>query len=128
MSGLDAKDGNKVINAFVAIVSIIFGYLLVRFFYQLGEWFDLEAKLNHFNGIAQATAAVIGLLTFILVKKNSAASQHMSEVYGELTKVVWPSKDQIIKVTVAIVIGVLITSLFFVLIDWLTREFLTLLY
>ena len=128
MSGLDAKDSKKVINAFVAIVSIIFAYVSVRFFIQLGEWFDLEARISHFTGVTQALGAGLGLVAFIIVTTNSRALQHMNEVYSELTKVVWPGKDEIIKVTVGIVIGVTITSLFFVLIDWLTREFLTLLY
>ncbi|MCB9060685.1 MAG: preprotein translocase subunit SecE [Halobacteriovoraceae bacterium] len=128
MSGLDAKDSKKVINAFVAIVSMISAYVFVRFFSQLGEWFDLEAKISNFNGVSQGIGGAIGLIAFLAVTKNSKASKYMAEVYSELTKVVWPNKDEIVKVTVGIVIGVTITSLFFVLIDWLTREFLTLLY
>lgn len=128
MSIIKAEDKNKWINAFIAIVSIIIGYVSIRFILQLGEWFDLEAKIRHFLVISQITGIIVGLVTFIIIIKNKNAVQYLYEVYGELLKVIWPDKDDTIKVTIGMIIGISIISGIFVLVDFIFRKILGLIY
>ena len=128
MAGVRAEDGKKWINAFVAIISILVGYIAIQFFGQLSEWFDLEAKIKYFLAVKQISGVVLGLLTGIYITKNKQAYSHMNEVYNELVKVVWPEKDTVVKLTVGIVVGVTIISSIFVGIDYLFRTVLDLLY
>ena len=128
MSLVRVEDGKKWINAFVAIISIIAGFVAIRFAGQLSEWFDLEAKVSNFLAISQAVGILIGLVTFIGILKNKNASTHMQEVYSELVKVVWPDKDSVLKMTVGLVIAVSIISGIFVLIDFTFRKILELIY
>ncbi len=128
MAGVRAEDGKKWINAFVALVSVIVGYIFVRFFQQLGEWFDLEAKLQHFLAITQACGVLLGLGTFAMILKKKASSEHLTEVYSELVKVIWPDKDIVLKLTVGIVIALSIVSAIFVSFDFIFQKLLDLLY
>ncbi|SRR5690606_19780281 len=128
MSIVKKEDGKKWINAFVAIISIISGFLTIRFVGQLSEWFDLEAKVNNFVLISQAVGVVVGLAMFIGIFKSKNASSHLSEVYDELVKVVWPDRDTVFKVTVGIVISLAIVSAIFVGVDYLFRALLDLFY
>ncbi|MFZ8934738.1 MAG: preprotein translocase subunit SecE [Bacteriovoracaceae bacterium] len=128
MTIIKSEDGKKWINAFIAGVSILVGFVTIRFIEQLSEWFDLEAKVGNFLVFSQGFGVLLGLITFIVIAKNKKALQHMQEVYGELLKVVWPENDAVVKVTVGIVISVSIVSGLFVLIDFLSQELLSLVY
>lgn len=128
MSLVRVEDGKKWINAFVAIISILAGFVTIRFAGQLSEWFDLEAKVSNFLALSQGLGILIGLVTFIGILKNKNASTHMQEVYSELVKVVWPDKDSVLKMTVGLVVAVSIISGIFVLIDFTFRKILELVY
>jgi len=125
---IELKDSKRWINSFLAIISILVGMISISFFEQLGEWFDLEAKLQYFQVVTQVTGVVLGLVFFISCSTNKKASEHLSEVYGELVKVVWPDKDTVVKMTIGVVIGVTIISSIFVLTDFLFQKILDLLY
>ena len=117
MSIIKAEDNQKWINFFVALVSILCGFLVIRFLGQLGEWFDLEAKIPYFIGVTQGAGIVVGLGVFLVVKSNESASEHMNEVYSELVKVIWPDSESVVKSTIGILIGLSILSLIFIAVD-----------
>ena len=128
MSIVKSEDSRKWINSFVAILSILAGFCTIRFMEQMGEWFDLEAKIGNFLYVSQGLGIAIGLATFIGVVKNKNASTHMQEVFDELVKVVWPDRDSVIKVTIGIIIGVSIISSILVGVDFSFRKLLSLIY
>ncbi len=128
MSIVKKEDSKKWINSFVAIISIIAGFLAIRFTLQMSEWFDLEAKINNFIIISQGIGVAVGLAVFIGIFKSKNTSALLSEVYDELVKVVWPDKDTIFKVTVGIVISLAIISAIFVGVDYMFRALLDLFY
>ena len=128
MSIVKSEDGKKWINAFIAIISILVGFITIRFIQTMGEWFELESKVSYFLAVSQGLGVFTGLVTFLTITKNNGASTHLKEVYAELVKVVWPDKDSVIKVTIGIVIATTFVSGFFVLIDFTFRKLLNLLY
>ena len=88
MSIIKSEDGKKWINSFIAIVSILAGYITISFMESMGELFDLEAKVKYYLMVSQGIGILVGLVTFITILKNKNASTHMNEVYAELVKVV----------------------------------------
>lgn len=124
MSLIKSEDSKKWINSFVAIVSAISALIVIRFSEQMGEWFDLEAKIPNFPITVQVVGIVIGLIVFISITKNKNASSYMDEVYAELVKVVWPNKDEVLKITVGLLIALSLVSGLFVLIDFGFRKLL----
>lgn len=129
MASLQEKTtGNKWINATVAIGALLLGYIITQFVSQLGEWFDLEAKVQYFGGWAQGLGVAFGLVGFIVVTRNPVCIAYLQEVYGELTKVIWPEKEGVVKLTVGIIIGVVLLSVILSLIDLAARHLLGYLY
>ncbi|MEI8345900.1 MAG: preprotein translocase subunit SecE [Pseudomonadota bacterium] len=128
MSIIKSEDKGKWINAFVMLTCILVGFICIRFFYQLGEWFDLEAKLRNFIVWAQMAGVLVGIGTFLYIRNKKEALVHLDEVYAELVKVIWPDKDSTIKVTVGILIGVSIVAAFLILVDFIVSHLLDLLY
>jgi preprotein translocase subunit SecE len=125
---IELKDSKRWINSFLAIISILIGMVSISFFEQLGEWFDLEAKTQYFQGIVQVFGVILGLLFFMFCSVNKKTTEHLNEVYGELVKVVWPDKDTVVKLTIGVVIGVSIISSIFVLTDFFFQKLLEFIY
>jgi preprotein translocase subunit SecE len=128
MSIIKREDSSKWINALVAIVAVLSGFVVTKFVDQLGTWFDLEAKVPSFAVLAQGAGVLVGILVFVLVLKNSKSSTYLQEVYGELLKAVWPSKDTTMKMTIGIAIALLIASSVFVFVDFVFKKILSFVY
>ena len=128
MSFIKSEDSKKWINALVAIFSAVVGYVVYKFSGQLAVWFDLEAKVSSYNVITQVVAAAAGIATFFVVISNKDSSSYLDEVYHELLKVVWPTKDQTIKITVGLLISLVIVSAIFVTIDLIFKKLLEFVY
>lgn len=128
MSIIRSEDSRKWINTLIASCAVLAGYASIRFIVQLGEWFDLEAKVGNFLGVTQGAGVLIGLAVFVGVSKNKKAMTLLNEVYGELVKAVWPQKDAIVKITIGLVVSLSIVSLIFVAIDLMFRKILEFIY
>lgn len=128
MGTLKETDSSKWINTLIVIAAALVGYISIALFNQLNEWFELEARIPNFQMVAQVAGIVLGASTFLFVLKNKDSSQYLKEVYGELTKVIWPDKDSTVKLTVTIVISVTIAAVFLSLADLGITELLDLLY
>ena len=126
MSLIKSEDNKKWINAFVAICAAVTGFVAIRFFEQMGEWFDLEAKIPSFPIVVQVVGIIIGLIIFVVVTRHKSASEHLHDVYAELVKVTWPKKEDVMATTVGLVIALSIISGIFVLVDMGFRKLLEL--
>lgn len=100
------KNGQKWINAVVAISFLLVGVILYRFFMQLNAWFSLEAYISKFSVIAQGLSGVLALGGFVYVLKNEKTSNYIAEVYNELLKVVFPGREITNRHTIIVMIGV----------------------
>ena len=128
MSLLRSDDNKKWVFGFVAIVSLIVTFVSISFFAQMSEWFDLEAKIGNFTVVNQVVGILVGLATFITINKHPKSSSVLQEVYSELVKVVWPDRDGVTKLTIGIVIGLVVASAVFLVIDLNFGKILSLIY
>ncbi|MBF0359680.1 MAG: preprotein translocase subunit SecE [Oligoflexia bacterium] len=125
---LKPNEGKKWINGILALAGVLSAYIIFAFLRQMGEWFDLEAKIGSFNGIAQVVSILLGLVSFILLFKSEQVQQHLNEVYAELTKVTWATKDDTMKLTIGILVGIFITSAVLGVVDYLINKLFGLIY
>ena len=128
MSALKAEDSKKWIRSFVAIVAAVSGYLIIQFIGQLGEWFDLEAKVPNYILVSQGLGILTGLGVFLFTINHKAAAVHMQQVYEEFVKVIWPENNSVLKSTVGITIGLAIIGGIFVAVDFTFSKLLELVY
>lgn len=110
MSVTSQDSGKKWIQSSVAVVCIILAYILIKFFTQLGEWLQLESVVTNYMAISQFVSVLIALGVFAYVMKNNKTKTFLEEVYGEAIKVVWPDKNETVKHTIGIMIGVTIVG------------------
>lgn len=108
---LTAKDnGKKWIQSSVAITCMILVYVLIKFFTQMGEWFELESKVQFYMGISQLISVLFSFAVFMYIIKNVKTKTFLEEVYQEAIKVVWPDRNETVKHTIGIMIGVTIVG------------------
>lgn len=123
MSLTHKEDGKKWIQTTVAITCMLGGYVLMSFFETLSEWFELEAKVSSYTAISQALSVLIALGVFAYVMKTPKIANFLSDVYQEAIKVIWPDKNETVKHTIIIMIGVTIMGfvlgLFDLIASWL---------
>jgi preprotein translocase subunit SecE len=128
MSIIKSEDSRKWITALTVIASAIVGYVIFKFSNQMGEWFDLETKISYYGLVAQSVGFLAGAGTFIYILKNSETSSYLEEVYNELLKVVWPSKDATVKMTIGITIALVIVAAIFTIVDLIFKKILEFVY
>lgn len=112
------EEGKKWIQASLAVVCILLGYILISFFEKLAEWFALESKIPYFFGITQLLSVIIAAGTFFYVLKNPKTSDFLTNVYEELMKVVWPDSQQTWRHTFVIMVAVTIMGFVFGFFDF----------
>jgi preprotein translocase subunit SecE len=128
MSIIKSEDSSKWITALVIIGAALCGFVVFKFAQQMGVWFDLEAKLSSFNFVSQAVGFVSAVIFFAVVMKNSKTSTYLQDVYNELLKVVWPTKDATLKITMGLVVALVIVSAIFVFVDFVFKKILSFVY
>jgi preprotein translocase subunit SecE len=128
MSIIKSEDSRKWITALVVIASVLAGFVVSKFVVQMGDWFDLETKISNFNFISQGFGFAVGLGTFIYILKNNKTSSYLEEVYNELLKVIWPSKDATVKMTIGIAIALVVVAAIFVSVDAIFKKILEFIY
>jgi preprotein translocase subunit SecE len=111
-------EGKKWIQATVAVVCILVGYVLISFFEKLAEWFALESMIPHFFGITQVVSVLLALGAYVTVMKNAKSSDFLTNVYQEVMKVVWPDSQQTWRHTFVILIAVTIFGFIFGFFDF----------
>jgi len=111
-------DGKKWIQASVALVCILTGYVLISFFEKLAEWFQLETMIPYFFALTQVLSVLVALGAFIVIMKNPKSSEFLTNVYQEVVKVVWPDRQQTWRHTFVILIAVTIFGFIFGFFDF----------
>lgn len=108
MSLAHKEDGKKWIQTSVAVVCMLAGYVFISFFETIGEWFELESKVSSYMAISQAVSVLAALGIFTYLMKTPKIANFLADVYQEAIKVVWPDKNETVKHTIIIMIGVTI--------------------
>lgn len=111
-------EGKKWIQATVAVVCILVGYVLISFFEKLAEWFALETMVPYFFALTQVVSVVISIVVFTYIMKNPKTSDFLSNVYQEIMKVVWPDRQQTWRHTFVILVAVTIFGFIFGFFDF----------
>lgn len=111
-------EGKKWIQATVAVVCILLGYVLISFFEKLAEWFALETMVPYYFGITQVVSVLIALGTYIGLMRNPKSSEFLTNVYQEVMKVVWPDSQQTWRHTFVILVAVTIFGFIFGFFDF----------
>ncbi len=118
MSAASQDEGKKWIQSVLAVICIMLGYIVNNLFEHLSTWFNLESKVPYYMVSTQVLSVVAGLVAYFVLLTNPRSSVFCSDVFQELTKVVWPDKNQTMKYAVVIMIAVTIIGFVFGFFDF----------
>ena len=108
-----AADKAKVVVAALLVVGGITGYYLLSTQPAALRWLSVVAGL------------LLGALVVALSAYGRSLKQFVLDARVELRKIVWPTKQETLQVTVAVFIFVIVAGLFFWLVDlglaWATK-------
>jgi preprotein translocase SecE subunit len=76
--------------------------------------------------ILKASSAAVGLALFIGLYRSQLANSFMNEVVVEVTKVTWPTQNETLKATVAVLIAVTIAGFVLWIVDSVWVYFISL--
>ena len=125
---LEIENSKKWINTFLVISAALMAYVLVAFFYQISDWFELESKIRNFKILSQVLAILVSGATYIIVQKKQKSKNFLQDVYFEMTKVAWPDKNLTWRHSAIVIIAVTIVGFFLGFFDFLSNSLLRLFY
>ena len=120
------NEGSKWIQTSVALTCMVLGYVLISFFETLSEWFQLESKIPNYSAGSQVLSVLVAIGVFVYIMKNPKTSIFLEEVYAETVKVVWPDKNETVRHTIGIMIGVGIVGFLLGIFDFVSSYLLSL--
>lgn len=81
--------------------------------------YDLEAKVRNADLILRGVSMLAGAVLFIGLLRSEKATQFMTEVVVELSRVSWPTQKETSSATILVIIMVVISGLFLGFLDYL---------
>ena len=101
----------KWVNLSFVAASLLFAYVLYVLATKFSIVFDVEGRIRSLDKILMASTVVVGLGVFFGLSKSTRANSFIGETVSEVAKVTWPSQDETLKSTVAVLIAVTIAGL-----------------
>jgi preprotein translocase subunit SecE len=102
--------------AFVIVAGLV--YLVVSLLIStFAATFAVIARLSQGDIVHHGVPVAVGVLTFSLLQFNPTITTWAEEVVVELKKVVWPTREQTIGMTIVVCVMVLISGLILGLFD-----------
>jgi len=81
--------------------------------------YDLEAKVRNADLILRGLSMLAGVGLFIGLCRSEKATQFMTEVVVELSRVSWPTQKETSAATILVIIMVVVSGLFLGFLDYL---------
>lgn len=100
----------KWVNLSFVAASLLTAYVLFVLATKFSVFLDFEGRVRNLDKILMGASALIGGILFLGLYKNSTANTFMNEVVAELSKVTWPTQNETLKATIAVLIAVTIAG------------------
>ncbi|RYZ95360.1 MAG: preprotein translocase subunit SecE [Proteobacteria bacterium] len=107
----------KWVNLSFVAASLLLAYVLYVLAMKFSVILDFEGRIGSLDKILLAGAVAVGIGSFIAFTKSGKASNFMQEVVTEVSKVTWPTSNETVKATIAVLIAVTIAGVLFWLMD-----------
>jgi len=100
-------------------VAALLSFVALQLGQRLVGAYDLEAKVRNAEMILRVVSILAGAILFFVLYRSEQATQFVSEVVVELSRVTWPTQKETSAATILVVIMVLISGLFLGFLDYL---------
>ena len=107
----------KWVNLSFVLTSLLTAYVIFVLANKFSVFLDFEGRVRHLDKILMGASALVGIGIFLVFSRNNLTSSFMHEVVTELGKVTWPTQDETLKGTIAVLIAVVIAGVALWIID-----------
>jgi preprotein translocase subunit SecE len=116
------ENNQKWINLSYVASALLLAYVTFVVATKFSVLFDIEGRIQSLDKILLVASGVIGFGLFFGLNRSSKANGFMNEVVSELGKVTWPTQEETMKATIAVLIAVVIAGFVLWIVDsiWVT--------
>jgi preprotein translocase SecE subunit len=107
----------KWVNLTFVAAALLVAYVVFVLAMKFSVVLDFEGRIRSLDKILLAGSVVVGFALFFGLLKSSIANGFMNEVVAEVSKVTWPTQDETLKGTIAVLIAVTIAGVILWLLD-----------
>ena len=104
------KTNSKTLTLSFAIVGALAGLTVHFLLKSFGAAFGVVARMADSDLVRHGLPVVFGILVFAILQFNPRVLAWADEVATEIRKVVWPSRKDVIAMTIVVCVMVLISS------------------
>lgn len=108
---------HKWVNLSFVMASLLLAYVVFALAEKFSVVLDFDGRIRSLDLIIKGLAVAVGLGTFLGLYKSSVANNFMSETVAEVSKVTWPTQDETLKATIAVLIAVVIAGIVLWVVD-----------
>lgn len=106
------KDDATWLNISYAVFALLVGYVAFKLVETVGIEFGWEERYaSWFPNVRIAIAAVVGVVSAVLLRRSQERHQYYLSAIAELRKVTWPSLDDTRRMTIIVCVFVGIFAL-----------------
>jgi len=100
-------------------VAALLAFVALQLGQKLVGAYDLEARVRNAELMLRGFSVLAGVVLFVALYRSEQATQFMTEVVVELSRVTWPTRKETSAATVLVIIMVIISGLFLGFLDYL---------
>ena len=100
-------------------VAALLAFVALQLGQKLVGVYDLEARVRNAELMLRGFSVLAGVVLFVALYQSEQATQFMTEVVVELSRVTWPTRKETSAATVLVIIMVIISGLFLGFLDYL---------
>ena len=110
----------KWINTILFLLCVLVGFLFNMLLIKLGTWLEFEVKIPQYKYVQLFVSIIVVFGTLFYVKSRSDLMAFFYETFDEMTKVVFPGKNQSFRLSIFIIIAVTIIGFILTIFDGLS--------
>lgn len=99
-------------------VAALLSFVALQLGQKLVGAYDLEARVRNVEMILRVVSMLAGAILFFVLYRSEQATQFVSEVVVELSRVTWPTQKETSSATILVIIMVLISGIFLGFLDY----------
>jgi len=111
------ENNQKWVNLSYIAAAALIAFILFVAANKLSVLMDFDGRIRSLDKIIMGASALVGLGIFLGFSKSSLVNNFMNEVVSEFGKVTWPTRDETLKATIAVLIAVTIAGVVLWLVD-----------
>lgn len=104
------EENQKYVNLCYLFVAALLSYIIFLLATKFIVAFDFDGRIRSLDMIIKASSVLLGVVTFLILNRSERVNTFMNEVIVELGKVTWPTQDETVKGTFAVLIAVVIAG------------------